>query len=202
MKRTVPLLLLSGFLSIVYAGYDDGLISSGEYEELVSWFSGTLVVDGGGALAIEAWNSSRVEVWSTTPFLGPSYYSGITDLCLGKYSRLDYYGGETEELSLFDNAEAYLYGGRIDFISSRQRGVTTEHIFIYAQEDWLWTFEADKIRGIAGLWYDGTPFNIRFTVPPDWTNFDPAWMNIKVITPEPATLLFMALGGLLVRQRH
>ncbi len=150
---------------------------------------------------IEAWKASHVEVLSTTPFLPFPQQSGITDLALTDTSRLDYYGGETEELTLQKNATAQLRGGRIDFISSLQYA-TTEHIFIWARDGWEWKYENGEIRGITGLWYDdGTLFDIRFTKLPDWMNFDPAWMNVKVI-PEPATLLFMALGGLLVRQRH
>ncbi len=201
MKRAMPLLFIISCVSMAHAGYADGLISAGEYEELVDWISGTLIVDGGGANTILAWNSSRVEVRSTTPFLGQPHPSGITDLVLWRDSRLDYYGGETEELSMEMNATAHLYGGRVDFISSYQYG-TTERIFIYAQEDWLWTFEADKIRGITGSWWDGTPFNMRFTNNPWQSEYGPAWTRVAVITPEPATLLLMTLGGLLSRRRR
>jgi hypothetical protein len=32
--------------------------------------------------------------------------------------------------------------------------------------------------------------------------FDAPWMNVKVLTPEPATLLLLAFGGLLIRRRR
>jgi hypothetical protein len=48
MKRMILLLLFVCCLSITQAGYDDGLISAGEYEYGVNWLSGTLVVNGGG----------------------------------------------------------------------------------------------------------------------------------------------------------
>jgi hypothetical protein len=199
MKRTLPLLLCVCCLSIVRAGYDDGLISTGEYEEAVDWLSGTLVVDGGGANVIEVWDFARLEVRSTTPFQGQGGGGGITDIDLLKYSRLDYYGGEAEELTIRMNAKAYLYGGRIDGISSFQYA-TTKHVFIYAREGWSWNYENGKIRGITGSWYDGSPFSIRFTTLGEGFGADAVWMNVKVITPEPATLLLFVLGGLLIRR--
>ena len=98
------------------------------------------------------------------------------------------------------DAAAYLYGGRIDGISSFQYA-TTKHIFIYAREGWSWNYENGKIRGITGLWYMVPPFSIRFTVPPDWMDVEPVWKNVEVVTPEPATLLLIGLGSLLLRRR-
>ncbi|HPD47921.1 MAG TPA: PEP-CTERM sorting domain-containing protein [Anaerohalosphaeraceae bacterium] len=199
IKRLVRLVLFACSVWPAYAAYDDGLISRGEYEWYVEWFSDTLVVDGGGANVMEARNFSRIEVQSTSSPLGTGV-GGIMDLVLGGYSRLDYYDGETEELTIGQNAKAYLYGGRIDAISNAQNA-NFPRIFIYAQEGWSWTYEAGKIRGITGSWYDGTNLNIRFN--PYWEDeYPPAWKNIQVITPEPATLLLMALGGMLLRRGH
>jgi len=196
MKRTIPLLLFVCCLSMTQAGYDDGLISAGEYEFGVDWLSGILVVDGGGADVIEVRNFSQIEVRSTTP-LGD--FGGIMDLALFNYSRLDYYGGETEELLIGNSAKAYLHGGRIDYISNGQNA-NFPRIFIYARDGWSWTYEAGKIRGITGLWYDGTDLNIRFN--PSWEDeYPPAWKNIEVITPEPATLILIGLGSLFLRRR-
>jgi hypothetical protein len=201
------LMLFACCLCPVYAGYDDGLISAGEYEWGVEVFGGTLVVDGGGAYRIEARNFSKVEVWSTSTPLGTGV-GGIMDLCIDDNSRLDYYGGVTEELVTFRNAVAHLQGGRIDGISSAQYVTwvdgepTGQHIFIHARDGWEWKYENGKIRGIAGLWLDsGTPFDIRFTTRYEAHGFDPVWANVKVV-PEPASLMLLGLGGLLLRRRH
>jgi hypothetical protein len=201
MKRMMLLLLFVCCLSMTQAGYDDGLISAGEYEWDVDWLSGTLVVDGGGADIVEVRNFSRIEVRSTTPFLGQTYQSGIADIVIGHYVRLDYYGGETEELTIGNSATAYLHGGRIDGISSAQYD-SLKHIKVYARKGWSWKYENGKIRGITGSWWDGADFSIRFTTHWESEGFPPAWKNVEVITPEPATLLLMGLGTFLLHRRR
>jgi hypothetical protein len=206
MKRM--LLLFACCLCPAYGGYEyaDRVISSGEYVWFLDWITGVLVIDGGGGTPIEVRNSSRIEVWSTSTPLGTGV-GGIMDLMLTNTSRLDYYGGETQELTVKRDAIAHLYGGRVDFISSAQYVTwvdgepTGQHVFIYARDGWEWKYENGKIRGITGLWLDsGTPFDIRFT-PLFEPDCDPVWANVKVV-PEPASLLLMTLGGLLLRRRH
>jgi len=208
MRRIVLLLLFVCCVPAVQAGYEyaDRVISAGEYVWFLDWLSGVLVIGGGGGTPIEVRNSSRIEVWSTSTPLGTGV-GGIMDLMLTNTSRLDYYGGETQELTVKRDAIAHLYGGRVDFISSAQYVTwvdgepTGQHVFIYARDGWEWKYENGKIRGITGLWLDsGTPFDIRFT-PLFEPDCDPVWANVKVV-PEPASLLLMALGGLLLRRRH
>jgi len=154
---------------------------------------------GGGAYRIEARSFSQVEVRSTSKPLDTGV-GGIKDLWLFNYSRLDYYGGETEELDIGEHAKAFLYGGRIDGISSAQFG--GPHIFIYARKGWEWKYENGVIRGITGLWWDdGTPFDIRFTRKGEDFGYPPVWKNVEVL-PEPATLLLLGFGGLLMRRRN
>ena len=155
------------------------------------------LMEGGGDF-IEVRNSARLEVWSTTPFVAG--YGGIWDIVLTNTSRLDYYGGETEELILYKNATAHLHGGRIDGITSMQFTTTTgagPHIDLYAQPGWTW-LDDDRMKGIEGQWMDGSSFTIKFSNHP---NFDPVYTNINVIIPEPATLMLLGLGGLLIRRK-
>jgi hypothetical protein len=91
---------------------------------------------------------------------------------------------------------AYLYSGRIDFISSMQYA-SIEHVVIDCRKGWSWLYTGAKITGITGLWKDGSAFSIKFI---DHRDFDPTWTNVDVI-PEPATLLMLGFGGLLMRRK-
>jgi hypothetical protein len=201
---TGSLVVLLIFSPLVYAGYSDGLISAGEYESGVEWFSGTLVVNGGGADEIWARNSSRLKVLSTSSPLGLEV-GGLMDIKMDNFSYLEYSGGLTQELWMYKNAIANLYGGRIDGISSVQYTVTTgadPHINIYCQEGWSWILDGTQKKvGITGLWLDNTTFNIHFTANGESHGYDPVWTNINVITPEPATLFLLGIGGLLIRRK-
>jgi hypothetical protein len=114
------------------------------------------------------------------------------DIALTNTSHMDYYGGVTQELSLFKNATAYLYGGRIDYISSHQlvQWLNGEpfgqHIIIDCQLGWSWILDSSQKKvGITGLWRDNSAFTIRFTSSGEYYGVDPVWMNVNVI-PEPA----------------
>ena len=202
MKRILRLLIFACMsVSMSLAGYSDGWITAGEYEGHVRWTSNTqpLIVDGGGAASIEMRNYSQLEVRSTSTPLG-LLVGGIQYIFLDDNSHLDYYSGETFNLDVVDNATADLYGGRIDIISSLQHA-TTKHINIYALPGWSW-LDDDPLKGIQGQWWNGETFRIEFVNETYWPWLaDPVWMNINVIVPEPATLLLMTLGCILIRKR-
>lgn len=206
MKTKIISFLFLVCFALTSAGYEEGLIGPGEYEGTVDWESGLLVVAGGGADRINIQKYAQIEVIYTTPFVAG--YGGIWDLVLYGNSHLYYHGGQTEELTIRNNATANLYGGRIDAITSFQNVFwmydepTGQHINLYCQPGWSWlTDGAQNKVGITGLWMDNTPFTIQFQ---DRTSlgFDPVWANINVIIPEPLTLLFLAAGGILLPKRQ
>ncbi|MEJ5260520.1 MAG: hypothetical protein WHS88_10050 [Anaerohalosphaeraceae bacterium] len=206
MKKIIPFLFLISCCSIIiYAGYEDGLIGPGEYEYEVEWGSGLLVVDGGGADLIMILSPARLEVRSTSPLV-PGY-GGILDIVLYGNSHMDYFGGQTDELTVRGNASANLFGGRIDYISSFRNvqwvygQPVDQKINIYCKPGWAWKYENNVIRGITGRWLDNTEFNIRFTTNGEYFGYDPVWANVRVI-PEPAGFLLFGLGGLLLSRRR
>ncbi len=198
MKRILRLLIFACMsVSMSLAGYSDGYITTGEYEGHVRWTNSTqpLIVDGGGAATIEMRNYSQLEVWSTSTPLGLG--SGIQYIHLKDNSHLDYYSGETFNLTLQFNATADLYGGRIDFLTCFG-SAATKRVNIYALPGWSWISD-DPLEGIQGQWWDGSPFRIEFDNQ-SWDDDDPVWMMIDVIIPEPASFLLMALGCFLIRK--
>jgi hypothetical protein len=198
MKASVMFLVFSSAVS--FAGYSDGWITAEEYEGTVRWTSNTqpLIVDGGGAMNIEMWNYSQLEVRSTSTPLGLG--SGIQYIGLKDNSHLDYFDGETFNLMLYDNTTANLYGGRIDYLTSFQYTASTR-VNIYALPGWSWISD-DPLEGIQGQWWDGSPFRIEFTDENErYHDVDPVWMNINVIIPEPASLFLIAIGIALIRKR-
>ena len=178
MKKIVPLLFLfyAGFCFAALGDADDGYLTEGEYDYFVELFNhDVLIVEGGGADIIDLWDYSYLEVrYTSTPL---SNTAGIWDIFLDDYSKLLYLDGETEEVSIYDNATATLKGGRIDGISSYQFA-STKHIDLYCQPGWQWFYESDEIAGITGLWENDTAFTIDF-VDKDYLGYDPVWMNIR-----------------------
>lgn len=209
MKRLF--LILAGLgvcVSASLAGYSDGFITTGEYEYGVRWFSNSppLVVEGGGADRIEVRDYGRLEVYSTS--LPDIYWEkgGIRDIGVDDYGELLYLGGYTDILSLDEHALAVLKGGSINHIRSffdfRASGI----VDLYCRPGWSW-IQVDEDKdgdldnvGITGLWEDGSVFNIDFI---DKVGYYPVWVNINVIeVPEPASLLLISLGGLLICRKR
>ncbi len=204
MKRVVPILIGLVCVSVALAGYDDGIISTGEYEYGVEWFTDSppLIVEGGGADVIDALSSSYLEVrYTSIPVAGDWNTGGIRDIVLNQNSELCYLNGATDLISFYGSSTATLKGGSINSIRSFQVVDATGNITIECQPGWSWLYTSGEIKGIAGLWADGSSFEIDF-IDKDHLGYDPVYENINVVeVPEPITLTLLGLGGLLIRKR-
>ena len=153
-------------------------------------------------------NFGRLEVrYTSIPINDDWYTGGIWDIYLDDDSELIYLGGETEEISIAENAEAVLTGGRIDYITSYQDAVFTGewdefgdpiydgHIDLIVKD-----YQHNTLTNLlTGTWADDTAFDIQLI---DESGYDPAIENINfTIIPEPATLLLISLGAALIRKR-
>lgn len=160
--------------------------------------SQSLLVLGAGAGWIDSRGSSYVEVHNTDTPLELNV-GGIWTMDLNDSSDLVYLGGETMDLTLSDHATAILEGGRIDYISSFQYVLSPNQNYIPHIEIVSTEYDFDSSTNtLTGVWMDGSTFDIQLV---DQSGYDPVIENI-FFTPEPATLLLVGAGGLLLRRRR
>ena len=206
MKRILPSVLM--FLCCACYGVAslsgdpetaDGYLLTGEYAGGVSLENlEKLIVNGGNADVIDAWDSSRIEVYSTSLPLSLEGKRGVYDIHLNDNSTLLFSGGATQSLKVYKNASALLTGGTINYITFYHYGTMTSKVTIDCQDGWEWLCTSGKIAGIRGLWDDGTAFQIAFSNP---GSIFPDTYNFVHVIPEPATLCLFGIGGLLLRRR-
>ncbi len=167
-------------------------------------YKNTPLGGGGGGDSLALHDNSFARIEGTSPL--QEGYGGIWTLDMGGYSYLEFYGGEVHELSIGTYATAVLAGGRIDRIWSYQDAwqyggdppvlLPNPHITIIGDLDSV--NHNIETNVLTGNWLDGTGFNIQLI---DVDGYSPAIENIQFI-PEPAALLLMGAGALLLRGKR
>jgi len=200
MKRGLLFFIVAVWGLSVWGGLaDDGFLTAGEYAGTVIWrsYDPPLIVDG---MTISVRDNGLLIVQSTSTPLGVDV-GGVYDILLGNNSQLVYLDGVTELIAMNANATANLKAGSINYIKSMQYTETTgtdPHVDLYCLPGWSWISD-NPLLGIEGQWWNGSPFSIKFI---NHAEFDTAWTNINIITPEPATLILHGLGGLMLRRKR
>ena len=205
MKRLLPLFLVllactSACLGTLIDADEaaDGYLTTGEYDAsaVTLEYNEELFVIGGGANWVEARDYGYIEVQNTSTPLSNS--SGIYDITLYDNSDLLYLNGVTEEITVRDNATAVLKGGRVDYITIYHLASWSSNVTVYCQAGYQ-----KNQSGISGLWADGTAFEIDFiNVGGVFASYPTAnYVNVEIV-PEPATLVLLGIGGLLLRRKR
>jgi hypothetical protein len=108
-------------------------------------------------------------------------------------SKLNVSAGDLRWLGIYDDSIAVLKGGNINTISSQQSPSTVKHITMICDVDSV----SISNNLLTGKWLDGSSFSISLY---NQAGYSSVYSNIQFI-PEPATLVLLAAGGLLLRRR-
>jgi hypothetical protein len=196
MRPLFVSLMMLGLSVSALAGYDY-IVSSGYKGSLTLENSDTLLMTGGGVNNITAGGVSVLEIKNTTPYT--PFSGGVGTLDLGASSKLTLSGGQINTFTIGGFATATLSGGQINKIYSYQSTTVPnymQHIEIICK-DYSFNSTTSKLNG---TWADNTTFNIQLV---NQTGYSPVIDNIKfTIIPEPATMLLLGLGSVLLRRRQ
>ena len=140
---------------------------------------------------ITAFCSSYITILNTSPL---SSSGGIEDLNLGHTTHLEMFDGEIGVLDFRGDSTGEISGGSIDYIRSFQNSDSLRHITFICDVSSV-DFTGNLL---TGDWLDGKG-NFSVTLL-NQTPYDSVYSNINFV-PEPATLVLLGLGGLLIRKR-
>ncbi len=213
MKFSQMMLILA-LVNISYGSiYDsnglasDGIISDGEYGTNVQVSEDSiLTVTGGGAEQIRLFDNSHLEIISTKTPLSDYYEGGggIYYITPSDNSTVTFSGGIANYIYVLKDAAAIINGGQVNLIRSIQKPTAGETITIECREGWSWLYDNEgEINGIAGQWYKygNDEFSIKFLNDTIVYSFPDTWTHVKVVTPEPATIVLLTLGGVIMKRR-
>jgi hypothetical protein len=166
----------------------------------------SLLMTGGGGANLNLYFNSSAVIQRTAPYNQSTYpRGGIEILSVADYAHLDFPGGEVYEIGLGAYATATLSGGEIDRLYTTQAAwqyvgqppvsVWNPHVEIICKD---WDYNTTT-KILTGIWGNDSLFNIQLV---NVSGYSPTIDNIEfTIIPEPASLLLLTIGGLLLKRK-
>jgi hypothetical protein len=164
-------------------------ISGGSMSSLVAEGSSIVNMSGGSMSSLDAYESSTVHIAGGSMYVLKVYGSSTADISGGSvYSQLDASNSSTVNIS----------GGSVHILDAYHSSTVIFNGYDFVLGNGLsWDIDGKTILGtgiLTGKWFDDTSFEI-----PIGNHYSTA--TIMAI-PEPATLLLLGLGALMLRRRH
>ena len=193
----IVVIVVPSFALVITDGYSESVtLNDSEY----------LLMTGGGIGDLNLFYESSATIEGTSTLSEGS--GGIWQLSLFGKSALDFSGGEVHQLNMNNCATAVLSGGLIEEIWSYQltQNPECDHLQCTAEPRITIVYSGDlpcwdsMTNILTGLWGSGESFSIQLYDVPDYS---PVMENIQLqLIPEPATLVLLGVGALLLKKRR
>jgi len=151
------------------------------------------VHDTGSANVFDGWIDTVQALDTSETSIKGGYVDGMA---ASTNSTVRISGGIVNSLATYDDAVIFLSGGRVNYLWATEDSQVVFVASEFALGNGLW-LQGEELKGtgmLSGRWFDGTFWSTSIK-----GNDQTATI---LLTPEPASLLLMGLGGLALRRRR